>query len=204
MCVCVSVCLVEVSRVLKPTISLVARLATPATMAFGGVPTGKWNAIEQDRAAGNIRYSGCTSISTDSWASTGNMTLATAKFDVNSVRICAVKQIKSRTTMNGNSFIPVSDCPNIADMPESLPPRAKAKPPPSKKIKLHGTLALMYFQVIKLAVACVGRDSAKTNIIVFISFLFQIFILCKWQGMVWYVVNISHLVCSCRNSDNSN
>lgn len=146
---------------MEPTISFVAIFATPATMAFGGVPTGKWNAIEHDRAAGNIRYSGCTSISAESWARTGNMTLATAKFDVNSVRICADRQIKNNTTMNGNDFIPVRECPNIADMPESLPPLANAKPPPNKKIKLHGTLALMYFQVIKLAVGCVGRDSGK-------------------------------------------
>lgn len=35
---------------------------TPATIAFGGVPTGKWNAMQQLRAAGNIRYRGWTSM----------------------------------------------------------------------------------------------------------------------------------------------
>lgn len=43
-------------------ISLDLILPTPATMALGGVPTGKWKAIQQLRAAGNIRYRGCTSI----------------------------------------------------------------------------------------------------------------------------------------------
>lgn len=68
------------------TISLVAMLATPATIAFGGVPTGIWNAIEHDRAAGNIKYNGCTFISADNCAKTGSITLAIATFDVNSVR----------------------------------------------------------------------------------------------------------------------
>lgn len=43
-------------------ISLDLMFPTPATMAFGGVPTGKWKAMQQLRAAGNIRYRGCTSM----------------------------------------------------------------------------------------------------------------------------------------------
>ena len=38
--------------------SLIAIRPTPATMAFGGVPTGMWKAKLQDMAAGSIRYSG--------------------------------------------------------------------------------------------------------------------------------------------------
>lgn len=33
-------------------------------IAFGGVPTGKWNENEQQRAAGSIRYKGCILIAT--------------------------------------------------------------------------------------------------------------------------------------------
>lgn len=36
--------------------------AIPATIAFGGVPTGMWKAIEQAIAAGNIKYIGCNLI----------------------------------------------------------------------------------------------------------------------------------------------
>lgn len=140
---------------------MVAIFATPATIAFGGVPTGMWNAIEQDKAAGNIRYNGWISISADSWARTGNMTLAMATFDVNSVRICALRQMRNRVSRMGNDFKPVKDCPNMADIPETFPPRAKANPPPSRKMRLHGTLALMYFQVIKLGVGLSGRLSVR-------------------------------------------
>lgn len=37
--------------------------AAPA-IAFGGVPTGRWNEKEQQRAAGSIRYKGCILIAT--------------------------------------------------------------------------------------------------------------------------------------------
>lgn len=33
-------------------------------IAFGGVPTGRWNEKEQQRAAGSIRYKGCILIAT--------------------------------------------------------------------------------------------------------------------------------------------
>ena len=41
--------------------SLVLIFPTPATIAFGGVPTGIWKAILQDKAAGYIKNSGCIS-----------------------------------------------------------------------------------------------------------------------------------------------
>lgn len=63
--------------------------------------------------------------------------------------------------MNGRSLRLASEWPNMADMPDSLPPRARAKPPPSKKIKLHGILALMYFQVIRLGVVALGNSSGR-------------------------------------------
>lgn len=43
-------------------ISLMAIFPTPATMAFGGVPTGMWNAKLHDNAAGSMRYSGWISM----------------------------------------------------------------------------------------------------------------------------------------------
>lgn len=141
------------------TMSLVGIFATPATMALGGVPTGKWKAIEHESAAGNIRNNGCTSISADNWANTGNMTLAMATFDVNSVSTCALRQIKNSTTKNGKALRPLSDWPNMADMPDTLPPRANAKPPPNKKIKLHGILALTYFQVMSAGDSLFGMLS---------------------------------------------
>lgn len=61
--------------------------ATLATIAFGGVPTGIWNAIQQDKAAGNIKNNGCVSVAIDISARTGNNILAIATFDVNSVRV---------------------------------------------------------------------------------------------------------------------
>lgn len=39
-------------------ISLLLMFAYPATIAFGGVLTGKWNAILQAKPAGRIRYNG--------------------------------------------------------------------------------------------------------------------------------------------------
>jgi hypothetical protein len=39
--------------------SLVLMCPAALTIAFGGVPTGKWNAKEQQTAAGSIRYRGC-------------------------------------------------------------------------------------------------------------------------------------------------
>lgn len=41
-------------------------LMCPAALAiaFGGVPTGKWNENEQQIAAGSIRYRGCILIAT--------------------------------------------------------------------------------------------------------------------------------------------
>lgn len=61
--------------------------------------------------------------------------------------------------MNGRSLKLDKYVPSIADIPDSLPPRASANPPPSKKIKLHGILALMYFHVIKLGVVAFGKSS---------------------------------------------
>lgn len=49
---------ISVGPIPANAISLVAMRPTPATMAFGGVPTGIWKAKLQDIAAGSIRYSG--------------------------------------------------------------------------------------------------------------------------------------------------
>lgn len=137
--------------------------ATPATIALGGVPTGIWNAIQQDKAAGNIRYNGCISIATDISAKTGSMMFAIATFDVNSVKVCAATQIINNSTNGGRSFRPTKEFPNIADIPDRFPPSANAKPPPNKKIKLHGTLALMYFHVISPCDGAVGREAITKN-----------------------------------------
>lgn len=147
------------------------------------IPTGVWNAIEQDRAAGNIRYRGCIF----NWIAisprTGNITemhkhivgqmfhftqislnrlpLATATFDANSVNICANKQIRNNKTIVGKPLRPDNASPNISAMPEALPPFANANPPPSRKIKLHGIFALIYFHVIKLGVVAFGSLSGR-------------------------------------------
>lgn len=84
---------------------------------------------------------------------------ATATFEANSVKICANRQIKNNIAKNGRSLKLDKYVPNMADIPDSLPPRAKANPPPNKKIKLHGTFALMYFHVIKLGVVAFGNSS---------------------------------------------
>lgn len=139
--------------------SLVPILATPAAIAFGGVPTGVWNAIEHDSAAGNIRYNGCTFIANAISAKTGSITFATATFDANSVKTCANRQIRNNSNKNGSVCRPARYVPSIADMPDSLPPRANANPPPSRKIKLHGTLAFTYFHVMRAGVVAFGRSS---------------------------------------------
>lgn len=85
--------------------------------------------------------------------------LATATFEANSVNTWANKQIRNRSAINGKSFKLDKYVPNMADIPDSLPPRAKANPPPSKKINDQGMFALMYFHVIKLGVAAFGKSS---------------------------------------------
>lgn len=44
----------------------------------------------------------------------------------------------------------------MADIPDFLPPAAKANPPPSKNTRDHGVLVLMYFQVKSGPVAAFG------------------------------------------------
>lgn len=149
------------SMIFQLTISLVRICDTPATIAFGGVPTGIWNAIQQDKAAGNIRYNGCISIAMDISARTGSIIFAMATFDVNSVKVCAAKHTMNSSNNGGRSFRPIKEFPSIADMPDRLPPSANAKPPPNKKIKLHGTLALIYFHVMSPCDGAVGSVAAK-------------------------------------------
>ena len=88
-----------------------------------------------------------------------NSPLATATLDANSVNTCANKQIKKSNNKKGKSERPDKYSPNIADIPDSLPPRAKAKPPPNKKINDHGIFELMYFHVIRLGVVAFGKSS---------------------------------------------
>lgn len=137
---------------------------TPATIAFGGVPTGMWKAIQHDKAAGNIRYNGCISMATDISASTGNIMFAMATFDVNSVSVCAATQTMNSNNNGGRSFRPTNEFPNIADIPDRLPPSANANPPPNKKIKLHGTLVLMYFHVMSPCDGAVGSLAEKGDL----------------------------------------
>lgn len=85
--------------------------------------------------------------------------LATATFEANSVNTWANKQIRNNNAINGKSFKSDKYVPNIADIPDSLPPRARANPPPNKKISDHGILALIYFHVIKLGVVSFGKSS---------------------------------------------
>uniref|UniRef100_A0A2M4DMX8 Putative secreted protein n=1 Tax=Anopheles darlingi TaxID=43151 RepID=A0A2M4DMX8_ANODA len=138
-------------------ISLIAMLPTPATIAFGGVPTGIWKAKLHDIAAGNIRYSGWISIAIAISANTGKMTLQMATFEVNSVSVCAVRQTTNSSSKGGRNFKPDNELPNSFDIPDSRPPSASANPPPSKKIKLHGTFWLINFHVISPGVASLGR-----------------------------------------------
>lgn len=59
-------------------ISLVGMLQGAATIALGGVPTGRQYACEHAKQAGNIRYMGCHFATIDISAKTGRNTLATA------------------------------------------------------------------------------------------------------------------------------
>lgn len=61
--------------------------------------------------------------------------------------------------MNGTSLRLDNERPNMADIPDALPPFANANPPPNKKIKLHGIFELIYFHVIKLGVVALGNSS---------------------------------------------
>lgn len=67
------------------------------------------------------------------------------------------------SSIGGKSLRPTSELPNIADIPDTFPPSASANPPPSKKIKLHGILALMIFQLINAGVGALGRDAKNTE-----------------------------------------
>lgn len=97
--------------------------------------TGMWKAKQQLSAAGYINNIGCLPIARAISAKTGKITLAIATFDVNSVRVWQTKQIKNSNTRKGNSWKTTSDDPNIFDIPETFPPSASAKPPPSKKTR---------------------------------------------------------------------
>lgn len=135
-------------------ISFVRMFPTPATIAFGGVPTcnygeskfkpdfnwasharltGMWKAKQQLRAAGYINNMGCFPMTMAISPKTGRMTLAMATFEVNSVKVWQTKQIKNKRTKKGSSLKTSNDDPNIFDIPDTLPPSASAKPPPSKK-----------------------------------------------------------------------
>lgn len=143
----------------KLTISLVRMCAKLATIAFGGVPTGMWKAMQHDSAAGNIRNSGCISVAMDISASTGSRMFAMATFDVNSVNVCAVRHTMNSSSNGGRSLRPTSELPSMADIPDVLPPSASAKPPPSRKIRLHGIFWLMIFQLMRAGVGAVGREA---------------------------------------------
>lgn len=89
-------------------ISFVRIFPTPATIAFGGVPTcnyeelslnsdsnltlharltGMWKAKQQLSAAGYINNMGCFPMTRAISPKTGKMTLAMATFEVNSVKV---------------------------------------------------------------------------------------------------------------------
>lgn len=82
-------------------ISLVGMLHGAATIALGGVPTGKEKACEQAKQAGNIKYIGCHFAAMHISAKTGRITLATATLLVKSVMKDAhTHAITCRTTTN--------------------------------------------------------------------------------------------------------
>lgn len=66
-------------------------------------------------------------------AKTGSIILAIATFDVNSVKNWAVRHTRNSRSMGGSDFKPVNAFPRSSDIPDSLPPSAKAKPPPEIK-----------------------------------------------------------------------
>lgn len=92
-----------------------------------------WKAIQQLRAAGYISIIGWTLIARAISAKTGRMTLAMATFEVNSVRVWQTMQTKRRRTIGCNSWNTINDDPSIRDIPDALPPSARANPPPSRK-----------------------------------------------------------------------
>lgn len=113
-----------------------------------------WKAKQQLSAAGYINNIGCFPMARAISAKTckisnilqkfldiflsnltGKITLAMATFEVNSVSVWQTKQIRNKRTRKGNSWKPVSDFPNIFDIPETFPPSASAKPPPRRNTR---------------------------------------------------------------------
>uniref|UniRef100_A0A182UYB2 Uncharacterized protein n=1 Tax=Anopheles merus TaxID=30066 RepID=A0A182UYB2_ANOME len=129
-------------------ISLIRMLPTPATIAFGGVPTGRWNEKLHTIATGNI--------------STGSTTLQIATFEVNSVRNSPTTHSTNSSSSGGSTFNPASDWPSRADMPEVRPPSARANPPPSRNSKLQGVFWLMKRHLAPLLTASSSSSTACT------------------------------------------
>lgn len=94
-------------------------------------------------------------------ASTGSRMLAMATFDVNSVSVWAVRHTMNSSSIGGKSLRPTSDVPSMADIPDTLPPSANAKPPPNRKIRLHGIFWLMIFQLMRAGVGAVGKEAVE-------------------------------------------
>lgn len=139
------------------TISFVGILHGAAAIALGGVPTGKQYACEHARHAGIIRYMGCHRATTDISARTGNMTLATATLLEKSVMIEAHRHAITNTDNLGSFAKSASDVAIISLMPLALEPSARAKPPPSRKIRPQGIFCCTAFQVISGGEAIFGR-----------------------------------------------
>ena len=145
---------------------------------MGGVLTGKWKAMLQARPAGKIKYNGCISMASDCKqkqtkvkiiellscrtkqltisAKTGTIILAIATFELKAVKMTATIIIMKSSTKCGSDFNPTNALPINEAIPLTLLPSAKAKPPPNKKTRPHGTLPCMNFQVINEGVVEVG------------------------------------------------
>lgn len=138
-------------------ISLVGILQGAATIALGGVPTGRQYACEQAKHAGIIRYIGCHLAPIDISAKTGKITLATATLLEKSVINDAHKQAMTITENLGSFSRSDRASAIIWLMPLALEPSAKAKPPPRRKIRPQGIFCCTAFHVIRGGEAVFGR-----------------------------------------------
>lgn len=149
---------IEIKETPSPALSiaLVGMLQGAAAIALGGVATGRQKAWEQLNATGIIKYKGCHLATFDISASTGSNTLATATLLENSVRTDANIHAMA-ITANFGSFTRSSKYMAMSSlMPLCLEPSARAKPPPSKKIRPHGSFCWMTFQVTSGGEATLG------------------------------------------------
>lgn len=127
--------------------SPIRMLMYPAATAFGGVPAGIMNAIEQLIAAGVIKNKGWTLSTLAISAKIGNKMLANVILDVNSVKMLATNEKISITYSGDITLRPLSPSRINVLRPVSLQPRDSAKPPPNRNIRPHGIFCCATFHV---------------------------------------------------------